>query len=211
MNNIIYISYPSLISATGYIQPEVKLEFSPCASREQSLAIPVKCELAPYAGTLALPSATPQMMLAERTFWEKVEAIHAFCKRGTIHRGGFARHAYDLAQLETAGVAGKAVADKSLVEAVAKHMALFYRPQKDRDGRPIDFLETVKIGGLELVPCGQALKALENDYREMVDSGMIYGSAKPFDELMEICAKIERLVNDGPTPDSISGFDLDSD
>lgn len=59
MNNIFYIYYPSLTSAAGYIQPAVKLEFSPCASSEQSRPIPVHCELAPYAGNLVLPDVTP--------------------------------------------------------------------------------------------------------------------------------------------------------
>ena len=49
--------------------------------------------------------ATPQVMRAERTFWEKATAIHVFCEQGEF-RGGerFARHWHDLARLKEAGV-----------------------------------------------------------------------------------------------------------
>jgi hypothetical protein len=68
------------------------------------------------------PTATPKVMRAERTFWEKATAIHVFCAQGEF-RGGdrFARHWHDVTRLDAAGFADAAIADKAL--ALRAHWA----------------------------------------------------------------------------------------
>jgi Nucleotidyl transferase AbiEii toxin, Type IV TA system len=65
--------------------------------------------------------ATPQVMRAERTFWEKATAIHVFCEQGEF-RGGerFARDWHDLTRLDAAGFTDAAIADHALALAGAE-------------------------------------------------------------------------------------------
>ena len=79
---------------------------------QQSLAASVRAEDPPM---LVFPTATPQVMRAGRTFWEKAAAIHVFCAQGTF-RGGerFARHWHDVARLDSAGFVDAAIADTAL-------------------------------------------------------------------------------------------------
>ena len=206
----IFLSYHSLTPSQQYIRKAVKLEFSPCFSRDQSRPMPVECDLARYSGEYVLPQATPNVMAVERTFMEKISAMHAFCRRGSFRGSRFSRHPYDLAQLEAGGIAEKAIADRPLLEAVGRQLGMFYR-QKDRDGKFIDFLDVVDSGRVQIVPDAEARNDLELDYRQMIDSGFIYGPAKPFGELMEICGRIERMVNEGPKPETRAGAELESE
>ena len=206
----IFLSYHSFTPSHPYLRKVVKLEFSPCFSREQSKPMPIECDLARHYGELVLPQATPNVMAVERTFMEKVSAMHAFCKRGRLRGARFSRHPYDLAQLEAGGIAEKAIADRPLLEAVGRQLDMFYR-QKDRDGNFIDFLDVVDSGRVQIVPDAEVRNDLELDYREMIESGFVYGSAKPFEELMEICGRIERMVNEGPMPVTRPGAEPESE
>lgn len=194
-DRVVYLRYPSVTPMSPYVKKEVKLEFSPCASREYSKKLPVICDLARSVENLLLPHALPQVMNAERTFWEKVAAMHAFCKQRRMNAKRFARHPYDLAQLNAAGIGTKAIGNRELVETVAKNKAMLYR-EKDRDGKIIDFLDTVFSGKIQLIPNTETRILLEEDYFEMVQSKMIYGSPKTFEKVMNLCARIEGMINE---------------
>lgn len=193
-NRVVNLSYSSPTPSSPNVRKAVKLEFSPCESMEQTMPMQVTCDLAEYAEGVALPQATPRVMIAERTFWEKVTAMHEFCKRGSFRGARFARHPYDIAQLDAEGFGARAIADRPLVEAVARHQAILYRAT-DSEGRRLDSLGAVDSGDLQVVPTGEPRKALEEDYRKMVESGLIFGSATPFDEMMETCGRIQKLAN----------------
>lgn len=66
----IFLRYHSFTPSHPYIRKAVKLEFSPCASREQSRTLPFECDLARNYGELVLPQATPNVMAVERMFME---------------------------------------------------------------------------------------------------------------------------------------------
>lgn len=193
-NRVISLSYPSPTPSSPNVRKAVKLEFSPCESMEQTLPMPVVCDLAEYAEGIALPQATPRVMIAERTFWEKVTAMHEFCKRGSFRGARFARHPYDITQLDAEGFGARAIADRPLVEAVARHQAILYRAT-DSEGRRLDSLDAVDSGDLQVVPAGEPRMVLEEDYRKMVESGLILGPATPFEEMMETCGRIEKQAN----------------
>src|SRR3546814_1209061 len=55
--------------------------------------------------------------------------------------------------------------------------------EKASDRTPIDYAAGVN-GGLRLVPAGDGLKALEEDYARMVDDGLLLEDAEPFEALM---------------------------
>ena len=132
-------------------------------------------------------------MHAERTFWEKATAIHVFCLQERLRGDRFARHWHDVVRLDEAGLAAAAFADRELANAVARHKAMFFS-EKAADRSPIDY-EAAVNGGLQLVPGGDASKALEEDYARMVEDGLLLEDAEPFEELMAHCTDIAAQAN----------------
>jgi hypothetical protein len=86
-----------------------------------------------------------------------------------------------------------AFADRDPAQAVARHKGMFFA-EKTADRSPIDYAAAVN-GGLYLVPAGDALKALEEDYARMVEDGLLLEDAEPFKALMARCADIAVQTN----------------
>ena len=106
----------------------------------------------------------------------------------------FARHPYDLAQLELAGCGDRAIADRKLIETVSQNKAMLYR-EKDKEGKLINFRDAAVNGKVQIIPNREARKVLEIGYMQMIKSQMIHGDSKPFGEVMESCARIETEIN----------------
>lgn len=118
----IFIDYDALGQGTGYVRPSVLLEFGARSTGEPNEPRPVFCDAAAHLRDLSFPQATPQVMRAERTFWEKATAIHVFCAQGSFRGGArFARHWHDVTRLDASGFADSAAADRELAQAVAAH------------------------------------------------------------------------------------------
>lgn len=192
----IFIDYTPLTSGTGYIPSAVMLEFGARSTGEPSEPCTVHCDAAAHLQGVAFPEATPQVMRAERTFWEKATAIHVFCAQGTF-RGGdrFARHWHDVARLDAAGFVNLAIKDKALAKAVADHKSVFFS-EKSPDGHHIDYHAAVS-GGLRLVPDDGGLAALSADYQHMVDDGLFLDEVEPFAVLLHQCRSIQEKTNTG--------------
>lgn len=200
--NKVFIDYVPLISGTGYVHPSVMLEFGARSTGEPSEPRLVQCDAATYLPMLEFPTATPQVMRAERTFWEKATAIHVFCTQG-IFRGGerFSRHWHDVARLDTAGFVDKAITDTALGKAVADHKSIFF-VEKSPHGELIDYHAAVS-GGLRLVPDNAALATLASDYIHMVSDGLFLDDVEPFEVLLERCRFIQDKANTRPCKDII--------
>ena len=50
-------------------------------------------------------------------------------------------------------------------------------------------------GGLQLVPDDDALAKLAADYQHMVDDGLFFDDAEPFDALLDRCRAIQAKAN----------------
>jgi hypothetical protein len=190
----VFIDYAPLATGTGYVVPAVMLEFGARSTGEPSEPRAIHCDAATHLQGVEFPTATPKVMRAERTFWEKATAIHVFCAQGEF-RGGdrFARHWHDVTRLDTAGFADAAIADKALARAVADHKAVFFA-EKNTHGEVIDYHAAV-AGALQLVPEDGALAKLAVDYQHMVDDGLFLDDAEPFDALLERCNAIQQKAN----------------
>jgi Nucleotidyl transferase AbiEii toxin, Type IV TA system len=190
----VFIDYAPLATGTGYVAPAVMLEFGARSTGEPSEPRAIHCDAATHLHGVEFPTATPKVMRAERTFWEKATAIHVFCAQGEF-RGGdrFARHWHDVTRLDTAGFADAAIADKALARAVADHKAVFFA-EKNTHGEVIDYHAAV-AGALQLVPEDGALAKLAVDYQHMVDDGLFLDDAEPFDSLLERCTTIQHKAN----------------
>lgn len=190
----VFIDYTPLASGTGYVPSVVMLEFGARSTGEPCELRSVRCDAASHLWGVEFPEATPQVMRAERTFWEKATAIHVFCAQGAF-RGGdrFARHWHDLTRLDAAGFADAAIADRALAKAVADHKSVFFS-EKHLDGALIDYHAAVS-GSLCLVPDGEALTKLAADYQHMVDDGLFLNEVDAFDALLQQCEAIQKKAN----------------
>lgn len=189
----LFIRYVALKGGAGYGRSEVKLDFGGRSTGEPSAAMPVRCDAALHVPGVDFPTAEPRVLQVERTFWEKATAAHVFCAQRRVRGEGFARHWHDLARLDAAGVVGRALRDRELAAGVATHKARFFR-EKDALGNWVDYHAAVS-GGLRLVPDGDALSALADDYQRMVESRWLLDDAEPFDVLIDACQAIEDRAN----------------
>ena len=187
------VRYEPLLDDRGFVRPEVIVEFGARATGEPHEKCPVACDAASHLPGIVFPTASPSVMLAERTFWKKATAMHVFCRQQRRRGERQSRHWHDVARLDEAGYAGKALADRALALSVARHKAAFFR-EKDAGGRWIDYGAAVS-GELQLVPDGFTRNALAEDYDRMVSDGMLLDDAESFDTLIERCADLEARAN----------------
>ena len=189
----VYIDYESQTDAPEYMKSWVKLEFGARSTGAPSQAQAVTCDAAEYLQQVEFPTARPRVMKAERTFWEKATAIHVFCSNGRLSAERYARHWHDIVRLDDAGIASSALADPALAKSVAEHKDMFF-PEKDAEGSPVDYLSAV-TGAIRLVPDGESMARLGNDYVAMVDAGLLLDDAPSFEQLMSRCAALESRLN----------------
>lgn len=189
----LFIDYKATATGSGYIAPHVMLEFGARATGEPASLRDVTCDAADVLEGVEFPSARARVMHAERTFWEKASAMHVFCLQKRLRGEGFARHWHDVARLDDAGFAASAFADRALAAAVAHHKSMFFT-EKAADRTTIDY-KTAVNGGLRLVPGGEALHALKNDYSRMINDGLLLEDAEPFEALMDRCAEVAERAN----------------
>lgn len=69
---------------------------------------------------------------------------------------------------------------------------MFFR--ETAESAEIDYGRAV-AGGLQLKSEGASLEALGEDYRRMVEDGLLEADAEPFEALMETCADLARRAN----------------
>jgi hypothetical protein len=193
----LFLDYEPVERGTGYVAPSVRVEFGAKSTGEPAKAVDITCDAALYLNDIIFPTATPRVMLAERTFWEKATAAHAYCLNGVIRgRGAYARHWHDLTKLAEAGIAEAAAQDRSLAEAVARHKTLFF--PETGDAGAVDY-HAAAAGEIRLAPEGDRRVKLEADYNAMIADGLLPEPIDTFEEMIVKCLAIQHQLN---TPES---------
>jgi hypothetical protein len=192
-NEKLLVNYPALKTGTGYSAPSIQLEFGARATGEPHHRHPVACDIAQVIGDVEFPKATPLVMDAERTFWEKATAMHVYCLQGRLRGERFSRHWYDLAAIAISPYYASALADPALARQVAEHKSAFFAA-KDAQGSLIDYTRAV-TGAILLVPEGGAFDALERDYSAMLEDGLLARNQPNFSAVIERCREIETNIN----------------
>lgn len=188
----IHLTYKSVLaSAEEYIKSRVKIELSGRNETEPSEQHTVRPYLAEKATFLVFPEATIDVLLAERTFWEKVTLIHAGLHSGNIENtpARMSRHWSDLSALIKTKTGERAINDHDLCFRVVNHKDAFWRDGKAK-------YDDCRNKKFRLVPKGDTLTKLKGDYEAMLEAGMFF-SAKPatFEEIMNDIAAIESRLN----------------
>jgi hypothetical protein len=187
------LSYPAVKTGTGYSAPTIQLEFGARSTGEPHHVQPVVCDIAPAMDGLIFPKAQPLVMAAERTFWEKATAAHVYCMQGRLRGERYSRHWYDLAAIARTQYFAAACADRALARSVAEHKSMFFI-EKNAAGTRIDYFAATG-GQLQLIPTGDSLTALENDYAAMLDDGLLALNSPSFAEIIEVCRTVQDEAN----------------
>ena len=187
------IAYTPTKTGTGYAAATVQLEFGARATGEPHQWHNVDCDIASFIDGVLFPSATPLVMAAERTFWEKATAAHVYCLQGRLRGDRYSRHWYDLAALAKTAHFDSAAGDQELAKQVAAHKSMFFA-EKDALGEKIDYFQAAS-GALRLIPEGPSLDALEKDYAAMLEDGLLALEQPTFAEILTNCAAIQDKVN----------------
>jgi hypothetical protein len=187
------LAYPAVKTGTGYSAPTIQLEFGARATGEPHHVKTVMCDIAPEIEGVTFPVAQPLAMAAERTFWEKATAMHVYCLQGRLRGERYSRHWYDLVAIAKTPHFAAACADRSLAGAVAEHKSIFF-VEKDAVGVKIDYFVATS-GQLQLIPTGESLKALQNDYAAMLEDGLLALNQPSFADIIEQCRIIQNEAN----------------
>lgn len=180
-----------LAGARAYVRDGVLLEFGGRNVIEPHQQHTIQPYLSGHLDTLELPSATIDVLAPERTFWEKATLVHAECNgRNTAIKGvgRLSRHWYDLSRLANHDIGAKALANRYLLVDVVNTKKVIYRSAKAQ-------YDDCTSGRMRLIPGGELLDALHEDYRAMIVAGMFEGLAPPFDEIVTQLKELEQAIN----------------
>ena len=119
-----------------------------------------------------------------------------YCLQGRLRGERYSRHWYDLAAIAKTPHFAAACADQALARAVAEHKSVFF-VEKDAAGAKIDYFAATS-GQLQLIPTGESLKALENDYAAMLEDGLLALNQPNFADIIEQCSAIQDEANRQP-------------
>ena len=183
----LHIVYPKVFD-DQYLSPNVKLEIGPLASW-------VPCEIKPiisFVGCseprLEINPFEVTVIKAERTFWEKIEAIHHEHYRPETKKTPrrFSRHYYDIYRMYHSPVYAAAKSNLALLQDVVDFTRRFYP-------RSWAHFELCKPGTMLLQPSEHALPTIKADYVAM--RNMIYGDYPSFEDILLTIKQLESEIN----------------
>jgi hypothetical protein len=192
----VFIHYPSAFDEAGdYLAHRVKVEFGGRNAILPNESHTIRPYVEGHAQGLVFPQARVQVLAAERTFWEKATLIHVACGRPLRQDSSRqSRHWYDLDRLAQSDIGTRALADRDLLANVVKVKKVFF------NSSTADY-DACLSGGLRLVPTGESMAALERDYSDMCDAGMILGDPPTFQAIMTRLTKLGQMMNSQTTSD----------
>jgi hypothetical protein len=187
------IWYPKVTAADdGYNRPAVKIESGAKSALDPNRPTLIRPYVADDLAELDLSVANITTVVAERTFWDKAVILHGlrqwFERRGGLRGGGqrISRHYYDLYRLLDSDVGRKAAQDLDLAIDCVRHARMFFN-SADLN------LAAAAPGSFTLSPNRDMAVALARDYTAM--SGMIFGKAPAFGDILRRIAEFEARVN----------------
>jgi len=187
----IWLSYPSVIEETDdYLKSQVLVELGGRNVIDPNDTHSIRPYVSELTQGLNYPTSKIVVLSPERTFWEKATLIHVECNRGEIKQNAqrLSRHWYDLVLLMKSDSGKNAVNNRGLLEEVVAHKKVFFNMGY------ANYDECLK-GNLKLLPTDQSIDGLEQDYNEMVRSGMMYQKPPSFDEIINAIKELEEKIN----------------
>jgi hypothetical protein len=180
---------PERSSATGYVQPQVRLEIGARSDHWPVMAGKVEpYAAAEFPNVFEKQRAIVRTLAAERTFWEKVTLLHAEHHWPAEKPIGerLSRHYYDVAQLYSGQIGQRAVAQTELLESVVRHKSLFFHSGWAN-------YQTAVPGSIRLLPREGRLAELKRDYESMAE--MIFTEPPSLDSILRVIGDLEERIN----------------
>lgn len=183
----LHVTYPRCFS-DSYITPDVKLEIGPLASWTPWERKPIESLVGEFEPQMDIEPFEVSVIKVERTFWEKIEALHHEHYRPETKKAPkrFSRHYYDIYRMFHSNVFDVARNDLTLLAEIVDFTARFYP-------RSWAHFELCKPGSMLLIPSEHALPVMKADYAAM--RTMIYGDYPSFDEILLTIKKLESEIN----------------
>jgi hypothetical protein len=185
--------YPATDPASGdepaYPRPAVRLEVGARSDHWPSTdAVVTPYAAEEFPAQFKEPKAAVRVLGADRTFWEKATILHLWhhAPADKPFRDRQSRHYYDSVRLYEMGIGRAAIADTTLLLAVAEHKNTFFPSTWAK-------YEEAKPGSLRLVPPDARLPELEADYRKMRE--MFFREPPPFEQIIAALREIEAQIN----------------
>jgi Nucleotidyl transferase AbiEii toxin, Type IV TA system len=180
-----------------YVLPRIKLEFGSRNATLPSETVRIEPDVLAWepAQVVTFSNALVPVLLAERTYWEKVTLIHAENTRrnAKANTERYSRHWYDLAMLSFSPIGARALARTDLRDhVIATKTALF-------GVAGVNYAE-VAAGACRLVPSGALNDGLERDYASMLEAGMFDSTPPAWAKLMGTLADLEIQINSLQNP-----------
>lgn len=171
----------------NYIKPSIKLEF---VALGEDFPVEEKT-VEPYAKKI-LPNffdeAKIRVLDAKRTFIEKLLILHSICLRPTEKPilGHYSRHYYDIFCLIKSGIGAEATKFPKILKSVKENKATFFEETW------VDYGQINSFSDIELVPTGERLKEVENDYKKMKE--MFFEKSPDFLEIIAELKNFEKFL-----------------
>jgi len=175
-------------SISAYMRPTVRLEFGARSDHWPA----IDAQVSPYVAEdfpqmFKAPQAKVRVLSAERTFWEKATALHAWHSNPkAVAANRRSRHYYDVMRLYEHRIGQRAIQDTKLLAEVARHKALFFPAASAH-------YDLAKPGTLKLSPPESQLDALWRDYQSMAE--MFFAPPPPFDHILVGLSQVETIIN----------------
>lgn len=187
----LHLHYPSVLQQKSvYVLDSVRIEFGGRNLVTPSNPHTITADVAEYMKELLFPYAQVIVLSPEKTYWEKLTLIHTECNRpnfkGDANR--ISRHWYDIFMLSQHDVGKQAVVNRDLLTEVVKIKKIFYNSSFAK-------YDDCLNGGLRLVPSGNYIALLKDDYNNMVENKMFYGEQPNFNQIIEQLVFLERAIN----------------
>lgn len=191
-NQTIAFRYPPALKAEmyptdSYISNFVRLEFG-CKGDvwpiEEKVVKPYVAEAFPNLFKDGAGVAVHALALS-RTFWEKATLLHSIINQGRI-KARLSRHFYDFVAISSDERCKAALDDDELLAKVVEHKKIFFRQGSAN-------YDTAMRGTLRLVPEGELLRQITQDYEQM--SEMFFEEPPKMEEVVRSLKTIETKFN----------------
>ena len=191
------IWYPQVTSAAdGYIRAAVKIESGAKSALDPNRPAVIRPYVSDDVAGMDLNVTNVTTVVAERTFWDKAVnpawvTGNGFERRSALRGGGqrVSRHYYDLYRLLESDTGRNAAGDFDLAaDCVRACQDVLQQPGSQSGDGPFLVPST-------LSPNRDMAADLARDYTAM--TGMIFGEAPPFAQILDRVADFEATVNAG--------------
>jgi len=187
----VFVEYKSVFNASPYIKNVVILEIGGRSMKEPLQKVEIQSFIDKHfsQATFAEKPFEINVVVPERTFWEKVCLLHEeFSKPSEqVRVERMSRHIYDLARMIETSIAENALKNKELFQSIVAHRRMFIAM------KGFDY-DTLSPKTINIIPPESVIAKWEDDYNKM--QTMIYGKSLLFSDIIDEITKLNEKIRE---------------